>query len=1135
MSSKITHLVKSALALVALLTTSVAMAEPTTTKSGYNTTVVSPDTTGIVRLDDWRSSNQNVHSSKSIYTVTYNVRYGSTVNFKWRVSSEKDYDHLTITIDGTAIVSAVSGEQSGEYEMTYTSAGKHKVVVTYEKDNIMSGGKDEAYVTDFIVDHETNAGATSLLPFHTTTITNGRFAAGTRWYLMRQGTSNYYLCAEGDSVAAVKEAAVDSTFYWAFVGNADDGISIYNMKTGATCPLTVRERVNKGRVTLGGGDGDTRFRICDNATGGSTFWLDGDTCAISISSYYIHAYKPANIAEKYNTGSVTRTKFEYVGEPPFVPIQSITEYVYGDRTILAGESTDVYWFLNPSNTTETKLTFSVSDPSVLSYTIKDDKFAQVTGLKGGKATFYIRSAVRPQIGVAIDFTVKANVLVESIALEADTIHMWKGDMHPLKVDVQPANAVDPTYTWTNSSPAVASITPDNQVYAMSEGTTTLRAKANDKGGVSSKLVVVVNKRPTATTMPYDHRYLYALRTDGSLYAIPKSLLVKYTYVGKTLSLTLVDTFWKVITDVESVTDECPVELPQFSSYKFNNKFNDQLLSDAIADEAQLDADTLRLSVTGIGKRLTASYQLADSLACVWVGDTLQKSKSTRQRFDHPVTYTIGHPDWYTLTITTSPDGYTSVGTAPFGRRTTVVVDWATEHSTTPYGVPRIDITFGNGTWNGSNYIASKTNYTPASIRIDGGGVYPDLEDTPIEIKGRGNSSWSTGYTAKNPYHFRFDEKHKVLGLKSGKHWLLIANSQKGSLMTNAIAQRAAQMFGVAYANHIVPVELYINGSYRGSYNITERIALANNSIDLDDDSQAAVLELDTYTDEYIIKEEGYYLPVKLKDAYNDTITVHQDAVKAFTDLTMAVSRGRNIDGLIDIDHTAAFLLTNEFVANCELKHPKSVFLYNENIYDSNGTTDPTPWVFGPVWDCDWAFGYQQSRTYFVNSADMDYYNDMGTSDNYWEYPRRFWSDLRYGSEALARSTYNTLFHFVTQGGLDELKEYVADYYDFAKASFTHNASSENATGSRDATTYKSQVATAQTWLAKRASTLLGQTAVFDLSDDEDADQHPTDEIKGVVSNAIGNNGQLYDLQGRRVTGRPAPGVYVLNGRKVLIK
>ena len=51
-------------------------------------------------------------------------------------------------------------------------------------------------------------------------------------------------------------------------------------------------------------------------------------------------------------------------------------------------------------------------------------------------------------------------------------------------------------------------------------------------------------------------------------------------------------------------------LPQFESFKFNNKFNDQLYTDALGT-IDHEAGRIDLTVACIGKRLTPSFQLPE--------------------------------------------------------------------------------------------------------------------------------------------------------------------------------------------------------------------------------------------------------------------------------------------------------------------------------------------------------------------------------------------------------------------------------------------------------------------------------------------------------------------------------------------
>ena len=157
---------------------------------------------------------------------------------------------------------------------------------------------------------------------------------------------------------------------------------------------------------------------------------------------------------------------------------------------------------------------------------------------------------------------------------------------------------------------------------------------------------------------------------------------------------------------------------------------------------------------------------------------------------------------------------------PFGTHYTVSVDWPTDRAVS---VPTVYVTTDIG-----RLPYNKTTFLSGTLAIDGAGVFPDMEETPMQIRGRGNSSWA-GEWGKSPYRVKFNSKQKPFGLKGGKNWVLLANKQTGSMMSNAIGMKVGQLAGTAGANHIIPVELYVNGEYRGSYNFTEKVGISNNT------------------------------------------------------------------------------------------------------------------------------------------------------------------------------------------------------------------------------------------------------------------------------------------------------------------
>ncbi len=357
---------------------------------------------------------------------------------------------------------------------------------------------------------------------------------------------------------------------------------------------------------------------------------------------------------------------------------------------------------------------------------------------------------------------------------------------------------------------------------------------------------------------------------------------------------------------------------------------------------------------------------------------------------------------------------------PFGREYNINVEWLTDNA---ISVPRIDIDIDGGM-----SVTSKDYYLNANFRITGYGVYENFEDS-VQIKGRGNSSWS--YT-KKPYRLKFAEKVKPFGLTKGKSWVLLANAQRGSLMANAISMKMGQMAGAHYTNHIIPVDLYINGEYKGNYMFTEKIGMANNSVDIDE-ALGYVLELDTYgsTDEPIYRTGVYNLPVKinepdLNDYTTDVATARRTAMlDDVKEMSNVLFNGGDIETVLDVDALARFYLANDLSLNQELNHPKSTFLY-KNESDPEGKL-----TFGPIWDFDWGYGYETTSSYCYSDATVSNINiNMAASG--------FWEDIT-SNETFRKHYYRVWKEFLENNCMEELEDYIDSYYSFAKNSFSSNA------------------------------------------------------------------------------------------------
>jgi hypothetical protein len=142
--------------------------------------------------------------------------------------------------------------------------------------------------------------------------------------------------------------------------------------------------------------------------------------------------------------------------------------------------------------------------------------------------------------------------------------------------------------------------------------------------------------------------------SGNVNVYPSEIVKSTDQDADALRITLnndsVITF--AMAEVASVGNEAPQDLPVFTSFKFNNKYNDQVFTDV---EATITPDTIRARVGAIGKWLTPSFNISDDRAKVWVNGKEQVSKQSRLPFEGDVTYTIGYEGWLQLSYTKIAD------------------------------------------------------------------------------------------------------------------------------------------------------------------------------------------------------------------------------------------------------------------------------------------------------------------------------------------------------------------------------------------------------------------------------------------------------------------------------------------------
>lgn len=238
-------------------------------------------------------------------------------------------------------------------------------------------------------------------------------------------------------------------------------------------------------------------------------------------------------------------------------------------------------------------------------------------------------------------------------------------------------------------------------------------------------------------------------------------------------------------------------------------------------------------------------------------------------------------------------------------------------------------------------IPNKVDYKSGMLSIRGFGEYEDIEKD-VNIRGRGNTSWNF---AKKPYRLKFSKKVSLCNLISAKNYVLLASYTDPSFIQFALAIKIADMLGLEYTNHVVPVEVVLNGIYKGIYFLTNKPGINAGSVDIDEDN-SVMWELDSYFDEDLkFRSPIYGLPVNLSDPEMDEETFEKWK-DDFIEMEKSVYLG-NCGDYVDLDVLAKFMLVYDILRNEEIVHPKSVKMYKEG---------DGKYIFGPIWDFDFAMG-----------------------------------------------------------------------------------------------------------------------------------------------------------------------------------
>ncbi|MGI3784604.1 MAG: CotH kinase family protein [Janthinobacterium lividum] len=133
-------------------------------------------------------------------------------------------------------------------------------------------------------------------------------------------------------------------------------------------------------------------------------------------------------------------------------------------------------------------------------------------------------------------------------------------------------------------------------------------------------------------------------------------------------------------------------------------------------------------------------------------------------------------------------------------------------------------------------INTRKRYFEGQFTMTASSALPECKAVPTQshatAKGRGNYSWTF---SKKSFTLKLDKKTDLCGMGKSKKWALISGAYDKSLLrTSAAFDIGSKLTNMAWTPQAKPVDLYINGSYRGSYLLAERITIDENRVDIDE-------------------------------------------------------------------------------------------------------------------------------------------------------------------------------------------------------------------------------------------------------------------------------------------------------------
>ncbi len=412
-------------------------------------------------------------------------------------------------------------------------------------------------------------------------------------------------------------------------------------------------------------------------------------------------------------------------------------------------------------------------------------------------------------------------------------------------------------------------------------------------------------------------------------------------------------------------------------------------------------------------------------------------------------------------------------------------------------------------------ITSKEKYINCTFIYVDGDSLARYENT--QIRGRGNSTWWN--SDKKPFRVKFEKKQRLLGegFANAKSWTLLANHGDKTMIRNALTYDLGRFMGMKFCPAARFVDLYLNGNYQGTYQISDQVQVHKKRVEVDEDS-GWLLEVanENSKEDPFISSTGFKIMYNIKNPKDQQLTVERRIAigQWIQQFESAVASNDYCDpekgwrAYVDEEDFINWYVGAEITGNIDALY--SIYMYKE--------ADDQKMHFGPLWDID--LGYD-------NSSERSLLNNMEAFLGLWNRPfekilQRLWRDPWFvqacndrlreltdrGLQSYLLSHIDSLRTVIWQTQTENFKKWRINQkvYDWAKQSYY--------------TTYDGYISELKSFVnihipyLQRAFTERQATAIRQIENRQSV-----------------NSKSLYDLHGRRITSPDRKGIYIQNHQK----